>query len=149
MNDGQQAFWQDYFNTLAQRMSLSDWTIELCRDRPGPSGAGASCICYAGRRVAEIRLATAWESFAAEEQRAFAVHELLHCHFEDQSEIVRLHSASEDEASYFWRIYSRETELLIDGLSVIIARQMPLPRTTDNGGLDEPTHSGHSFFLKS
>ena len=124
MDDATHTFWQSYIHDIADLVRLRDWDIVLTRKPPENDSAGASNATFYGRKYAEIQLSAEFFAMTPRQQRHIVAHELLHCHFENQWESVRLHPL---EDAYFWAVFKRETELLIDTMAVVVCEFLPLP----------------------
>jgi len=121
-------YWAHYFRDLADRMELRDWTITI-QSRPADDDACAQVTCIYGRKIATIKLADDFDSYAPEKQRQTAVHELLHAHLDhpqrviDQANEVR----NRNMISLLSLNHRMALEHAVDAISDIIAPFMPLP----------------------
>jgi len=85
--------------------------------------------CIYGRKIATIKLADDFDSYAPEKQRQTAVHELLHAHLDhpqrviDQANEVR----NRNMISLLSLNHRMALEHAVDAISDIIAPFMPLP----------------------
>jgi hypothetical protein len=121
-----------YIRARAIDMGLSDWDIDLDHDVPDMDDALALCTPIYGRRAATISVYAGFRSDPPEKQRAIIIHELLHCHFELCSQIVREDARStsmrREEADLLDATYTRAFEEGIDGAATAWARTFPLIR---------------------
>jgi hypothetical protein len=119
-----------YIRTLADQLGLRDWEIDLDEHLPDVEDAVATCWCVYGRRSATISVCERFRRLSATRQRVVIVHELLHCHFEHCSQIVRedaaLGSMRREEAELLDAAFTRAFEYGIDATAVAIAPKFPL-----------------------
>lgn len=136
MTDPRRQRWDDYFRLIADLLRLKDWTIVISDEGPVTPDALAACLCIYGRKRAVIRLSDSFLDEPAESQRHAAVHELLHCHFDDAYYFAfnRMDGESEQEA------YNRFVEKGIDGLADAISPMLPMPGTFETPAPLTPAH---------
>lgn len=115
-----------YLRTLADRMGLAHWTIEVSDELPKDS-AYACVNAWFGRHGATIRISDKLVSETPEEQRYSCVHELVHCHLAHVSRLSETEITG--KAHEAWTIAN---EYAVDGLAKVIAASMPLPLKMEN-----------------
>lgn len=117
-----------YLRGVADLLELRDWTFHLEREPAKPGCDGFVSITY-GRKLATIWLDEDFRQFDAERQRHTIVHELVHCHLEASTNMVRNdlqdHLGKAADA-LFWESYRRQAEYAVDALASALAKHMPL-----------------------
>ena len=127
MDDATHAYWLGYIRSLADLIRLKDWDFNLERTHPASITADAEVfLCY-GMRRGDISVPATFFALRPEEQRQLLTHELLHAHFEDLDEHVRLYCNTQSDNEYFKNAYQREREVAVDTLSLALAEFLPLP----------------------
>jgi hypothetical protein len=111
-----------YFRELGDRFGLKDWRIDVSDEPPSNEDAIANIECVYGRKWAIIRLSDKWLADPEEEQRLYAIHELIHAHY-SHADGVAEELLSKGER----RAYIRALEYGVDGLANAIAPLLPLP----------------------
>jgi hypothetical protein len=131
MTPQRRQLWANYFKHLANRMGLYDWLLLVLADPPNNSDAAASIETIEGKKVAHIRLAEDWDDFGPTIQREYAVHELVHPHFEQaavyvKDMIIEPHLAFPVKQSTY-DYYRYLVEFGIDALAKVLASHLALP----------------------
>lgn len=127
MNDATHARWLAYIHRIADAILLKDWTFTLERTGPESTTAEAQIfLCY-GMRRGDLSVPPKFFAQTPEEQRHLIVHELVHAHFEDLDEHVRLYTNEQEGSGYFQQAYKREREVAVDTLAMALAQFLPLP----------------------
>lgn len=124
-----------YVQTIAGRMRLRDWRIELDRTAipVGGEGSGnrpalATCSVAYGSHIATIRVRESWLGETELDRRESVVHELLHCYTDPWDQTVTdvlekaLPSASCDP---IFAAIEYQMEVMTDTLAMLIAERMP------------------------
>lgn len=125
--------WDDlraYARQLADLLHLKDWTILFDQSPPENDDAIASIDPCEGRKVATVHICSDFWEREADEQRQTITHELIHCHHDSASEIVRVDLVkhlSQQAYDILWGGYKRQMEYCVDGLADAIAPFLPLP----------------------
>lgn len=111
-----------YFATLAPKMRLAHWHLDIPDDEPEDGGAWADVTCYGFKHGAMIRISEAILEESPENQRNTAVHELVHLFFAQHDTLIRsrLHAADKES-------WESSMEYAIDALTRVISAFMPLP----------------------
>ena len=122
---------EKYIRARADELGLRDWTIVLTREEPEDKDAGAEIHPIEGQKRALLKLPGDFRTYDPYVQRRYLTHELIHCHFQAASDIVRLTLWEErllahDAYTVLWSVYRRAQEDGIDGLAVEIAKGFPL-----------------------
>lgn len=125
---------KEYVTALRDMLGLRDWTIFASHEIPEEAedcNAIASIHPTDGRRRAVLRLARDFREMSPEEQRSALVHELLHLHHRDATDIIRLTLPKVLGGAAFdvlWEDFRQQIELITDNIAVAIAEGLPLPR---------------------
>lgn len=129
MNDRQYQYWNDYIDTLKDKLGLKDWIISISRDSPENRDSTADFEGVYGRKCATIRLGDNFFSQEPAAMRQTLVHEVLHAHTDPLR--MDFHRAC-DELPKKLRSWSQsqfliDLEFVVDGLAEAIAQFLPLP----------------------
>lgn len=118
-----------YVHECARAIGLSEWEIEVVRDGL-PEHVFARCDVPLARQAAKITFGPQFFESSPEEKRATILHELLHCHFAQITEVV-------DESlpallgrpayNVFDNAHNLALEGCLDAIAVSVARLLPLP----------------------
>ncbi len=112
--------YQPYFDALAQKLALKDWTVIVKDEGPDDGDAQAQSFLTYGRRRTRIYLSEGFLKDKESGQRHTACHELIHCHL-DQLERMVVDTPEMRKAARLC------LELAVDALADAIAPLMPLP----------------------
>jgi len=129
LNDSEHAYWSGYFRTLADQIGLKDWIVDLMRETPDVDWAGASMLTVSGRKIVQIKLSKNWATFDPEEQRHFALHELVHV-FTDEVDTAMWQAReviTGDAFTLLEKIVKDRIEFATDALAAAIGHAFPLP----------------------
>lgn len=131
MTKRQQIAAAKYAADLAGRMGLRDWSFDLQRE-PADEGKAAQVQTIYGQKHANLWLGEGFFGKAPEAQRHILVHEFVHCHLTVNRHMVTgsylSEKLGEPAAEVFEEAYIQAQEYAVDGLAVVIAESMPLPR---------------------
>ena len=135
MTDSAHAYWSGYIRSLADDIGLKDWTIELKRDGPANSDAGASMITICGRRIVWIRLGFGFYSGTPEDQRHYVLHELLHVHLDDVDTAIwqAKEIIGSDTFTLMEKVVKDRLEFAIDTIAASIGHAYPVPDSDQRG----------------
>ncbi len=120
----------DLLRAYANGLALRDWEFQVAHEEPFDPGALAEIEMAAGRKLARVRVAAAWDDHEPEERRHALVHELVHAHARDMEEFVREGARGEfGGAAYrlFVQGLDRELERMVDALATAVEPVLPLP----------------------
>lgn len=128
MTDEQHAYWSKYVEHMASLLGLRDWRITLERE-PSEDDCAASIACIYGRKAANIRLMSEWETYGNDRKRQTVIHELLHCHTRDMQDTAEstIGLLGSPAYSIFSSRHEQSLELCVDGIAEAIAPFFPLP----------------------
>jgi hypothetical protein len=118
-----------YVELLKVILRLSDWTIELSRVQAAADEAANIEAVY-GQKRAVMCLGPTFLNLSIEDQRQTVVHELIHCHLQAATDVVRRtndYALSEEGAEIAWIGFMGEVEYATDGLADAVAPFLPLP----------------------
>lgn len=129
MTDDQHAYWLAYLRYLADQIGLKDWEIDLKRDHPDDANAAASMRAVVGRRKVCIRLGDGFYADTPENQRHYALHELLHVHLDDIDTAVWQASdiIGGDTFRLMEKVIKDRVEFAVDNIAAAIGPAYPLP----------------------
>jgi hypothetical protein len=133
MNDDEYSRWCGYFRTLADQIGLKDWRIDLLREVPDSEWAGAAMMTLTGRKVVQIKLSKRWPEFEPEEQRHYALHELVHVFTDDIDTAIwqAKDVIGGDAFTLLEKIVKDRIEFATDALAGAIGHAFPLPNNAD------------------
>jgi hypothetical protein len=118
-----------YCRTVADRMELRDWHIDVMHEDPSDETAYASAECIYGQKRVRLRFCPEFRDLAPIVQRHVVVHELVHCRMaavQSQAERDLEDHIGRLADSLFFRSFRRNLEYAVDALSVAIAKHTPL-----------------------
>jgi len=116
---------QLYLNQLKELMGLDGWDVFLSLTAADDT-TNASVHPVYGRRVVPVAVNREWWTYTPSNQRNTLVHELLHVVHNNQTEVIRTVPSF---GKWQWRIFERETELMVDHLAGVLDKYMPWPIT--------------------
>lgn len=120
----------EYVAELASLMGLVDWDLGVSDD-PAPEGAEGRIFMPYGRKYGRIELSPTFLEYDAERMRHVITHELVHCHTEPMTSMVRgdLEGILGKPADHvFWLSYKRLAEYAVDAMAAAWALLLPLPQ---------------------
>lgn len=120
-----------YVRRLADMCDLRDWHIEVAVGDVDDETL-ATCQPTLGQKHATISFADSWRTWSAFQLRSTVAHELVHCHFAALDSLVSemLRSGLGKASTAIADIaYTHQNEYLVDGLSLLIAKTLPLPES--------------------
>jgi hypothetical protein len=120
-------------------LKLADWRVWLMTDPAPDDGCIATILPTEGRKRAQVWLERDWQPRGAEDKRHSLVHELLHLHHRDQTDLIRkgLHESGylpQSAYDLLWEGFRLATEVMVDEMADVIAPSLPLY------GVDLPSH---------
>lgn len=129
MNDEQHAHWSNYFRALADQIGLKDWRVDVLRESPDSDWAAASMITLTGRKVVQIKIGSGFLNDTPENQRHFALHELIHVFTDDID--TAIWQAKEiiggDVFTLMEKVVKDRIEFATDALAAAVGHAFPLP----------------------
>lgn len=123
---------KEYISWLRNQLGLRDWEIIMVYEIPDEEGdcnAIASIHPTDGRRRATLRLARDFRELDAEQQRNALIHELIHLHHRDATDIIRLtlpEALGGVAHHVLWENFRQQIELMVDNISVAVADRYPV-----------------------
>ncbi|MCE5322134.1 hypothetical protein LLG46_02335 [bacterium] len=120
-----------YIREVADKLRLRDWEFVLKDEPPEDEDVSAEIVPIEGRKRASIYLCTGFRELSPEEQRHTIVHELLHCHLESATDIIRLdlwehRVLSQNAYDILIGGFRRQIEYAVDAIADAIAHNFPL-----------------------
>ena|GEM_PF-6664468 len=122
-----------YIRWLCDQLGLRDWEIILLHETTAEVGEG-DAIAYIhptdGQRRATLRLCSDFREMSPEKQRHSLIHELIHPHHRDATDIIRLtlpRSFGGVAYEVLWENFRQQVELMVDNIATAIAEQYPVP----------------------
>lgn len=128
---------QFYIQDLSRMMNLDNWDIYIGREASAAHTLASVHPVY-GRHIAVIAVSKDWWSFTPEIQRNTIVHELIHVIHNRQTEVIRTTPMS----TGLWRTFERETEMMVDHLTIVFASFLPMPPTPEDIALHRANKTG-------
>ena len=131
MTEKQRLAVADYIGKIADELGLMDWEIAL-ETEAAPDDCYAMVDSHTQRRRASIKLCRDFFSLPPETQRMAMVHELIHCHLENATNVLKVDMCkasimTQQMYDLIWNSYYRQMELAVDGITMAIKGKFPLP----------------------
>lgn len=131
-----------YVQQLRHLLELKDWYLEVMHATTGDDGdhdAEAKIHPTEGQPHARLWLSGRFLDLTPEDQRHVLVHELLHLHHRDATDIIRLvvpEALGQLGNALLWEPFRQHVELMTDRIARAIAPLLPLPtiRKQKEGG---------------
>ena len=132
MDNAQLTALQSYIRQCADLLGLTDWEVELRPEPPDDPIAGACVEWTDAKRYAHIKLPTDFLSFTQDKQREYIVHELIHLHFANAEDVIRLdlfecRELSRNLYTMLWLSFKRQMEYGVDQMARVVALSLPHP----------------------
>jgi hypothetical protein len=119
-----------YARSVADRIGLRDWTVEVAHDPLEDGEAIAQVALHAERKQLRIRYSADFDRQDEVDQRHAVAHELVHAHFRDLFETVKS-TAAEELSGTAYRVFvgqvRRDIERAVDGVAAATAQAVPFP----------------------
>jgi hypothetical protein len=119
----------EWVRTCANTVGLSAWEIEVVREEL-PKNVIARCRVPRARQFGEVVVDDEFFDLTPEEQRATIVHELLHCHFAQITEVVEesLPVMLGKPAYHVFEVaHDLALERCLEATAVAFAEMLPVP----------------------
>lgn len=120
---------QEYAETLASWMGLTDWTLQVINDSPDDTSM-AEIDCIYGQRLAKIALSDEWDTYTPTTQRDTLVHELVHAILSPLTQMAddMLDVTAGPNATAAKAALSNVEEWVTDAIALAWAQHLPLPK---------------------
>lgn len=120
---------RSYIRSMADRMGLRDWVLEIEITGDEMEEHAGFCAVYYGRQKAHIQIADDWPGWTPEGLRQTVAHELIHCHVQRITTAFdhvngHLGPQAADIAGKHYRV---AMEHAVDGIAAAWAKSLPLP----------------------
>lgn len=128
MNEREQGILVGYIRDVADRLRLSEWTFTLSPTPPDRDDSYACVLGTEGRRHATIRVCADFRSLSPDAQRNTIVHELMHCHHDAATDVIRLTLPKllpQHTYEAVWEPFRQQFEYMTDLLAAAFDRHMP------------------------
>ena len=122
---------QEYAETLASWMGLTDWTIQVIVDSTSSDTSMAEIDCIYGQRLAKIAVSDDWDNYTPTMQRDTLVHELVHATLAPLTQMAddMLDAIGEGVAATTAKAaMSNAEEWVTDAIALAWAQHLPLPK---------------------
>ncbi len=121
-----------YMRYLIQELGLTHWEILVAQDAlPEGDSCHAKIYLTYGRRSGCIYFCPTFftSEYTAEKRRYILVHELTHCLFAQQTDLVAydlMSSGVMSRSAYnlLWEAFKRETEYLVDNVATLFCKHI-------------------------
>lgn len=120
---------EEYMRHAADTLGLRDWRVDVSRNPSSDENRACSDFVF-GKRHVTVAFNREFRTYDADQQRETIAHELLHCHFDSLTDVIRdelthLGRLNEGELASVRRAHLRAEELSVDALSRVVSVLLP------------------------